>query len=302
MKILVTGASGFIGSKVLPLLLERYEADSIVALSSQNIDGVKTIDSMKYHFPDGYLQENGCGDVDVLLHIGAFIPKSTSDANEIDNSTSNINNTIKLMEELPGLQKMVFISTIDVYEDTDERISESIKTIPSTLYGWSKIYCEQVVKALCAKRNMTYEILRLGHVYGEGEEAYRKVMPLMIKNAINGETLHIYGDGKAIRSYIYIDDAARAIVKAIELEDSNVINVVGSEGVTVEELAVMIKKLSGDRVDIDYIPAQAKNRNYLFDNSRLKQRLISEFVPLCEGLEREYKYLISGSLERKMKS
>ena len=291
MKILVTGASGFVGSKVLKLLLDKYDRNSIIVLSSQNIDVIETIDSKGYNFPKGYLKENGCKDIDVLLHMGAFTPKSTVNANEVDNSTSNINNTIRLIEGLPKLKKIVFISTIDVYEDTTERISENTKTIPSTMYGWSKIYCEQAVKALCKQRNLTYEILRLGHVYGEGEEAYRKVMPLMIRNAIKGETLCIYGDGKAIRSYIYIEDVARAIVNSLELGESDIINIVGSESVSVEELALTIKKLSGNKVDINYIPTNIKNRDYIFDNSKLTQKLISDFIPFSEGIEREYKYL-----------
>ena len=297
MRILLTGTSGFVGSKVLKILLDKYDDNSIIALSSQNIDGIKTIDSLGYNFRKGYLCENGCKDVDVLLHMGAFTPKSTANANDINNSTSNINNTVKLIDELPNLKKIIFISTIDVYEETEECITESTKTIPSTMYGWSKLYCEQVVKTYCKQRNLTYEILRLGHVYGEGEEAYRKVMPLMIRNAINGETLNIYGDGKATRSYIYIDDVAKTIVNSLEVVESEIINVVGNEAISVEELALMIKKLSSDKVDIKYIPSKAKNRFYIFDNSKLTQKLISNFVPFREGLEREYKYL-----ERMIKS
>ena len=163
-------------------------------------------------------------------------------------------------------------------------------TIPQTMYGWSKLYCEQMIKAFAEQKNITYEILRLGHVYGEGEEKFRKVMPVMIKNAVDGNDISIWGDGEALRTYIYIDDVAQAIINSINYDKSDIINIVGNEAVTINELADMILRLSGNGIQITHCPSSLPNRNLIFDNSKLMTTLLSELVPLEKGLAREIEY------------
>ncbi len=291
MKIMITGATGFIGKKVLSALTSKYGSDSLICLSSQDIKGFNVIKHNNYSFDINYLSLNGCQNVDILIHIGAFIPKAAKDTNDIINTTSNITSTFTILSSnLPLLKKIIFISTVDVYSQVNDTLSESSLTCPQTMYGWSKLYCEKMIINHCKQNNLQYEILRLGHVYGEGEEAYRKVIPIMIGNAIEGNDLQIYGDGNAVRSYIYIDDVVSAIIQSIDICTDEIINIVGDEPVSVNLLAEIIKSFSDDNISIDHLPSSSPNYNYVFDNTKLKRYLITDLTPIKVGLKREYDY------------
>ena len=136
-----------------------------------------------------------------------------------------------------NLRKIIFISSLDVYGNTGESISEATPCTPESLYGLSKLYCEKMIEASCIDRNITYHILRLGHVYGPGEESYRKVIPVMIENAIKGLPISIYGNRETKRSFIYVKDVAKMITSAISLPESCIVNLVGSEPITLYKLA-----------------------------------------------------------------
>lgn len=292
MKILITGATGFIGKAVLEKLIKKYSSSDIIALSSKQIEGIRTIPSKGYAFSKEYLLENGCEDVEVLMHIGAFTPKSNHEVDNIELTTENVLSTKKVLESnLSKLKKIIYISTLDVYTNTDGFLDERSSTMPSGLYGWSKLYCEKMISNYCAQENIAYEILRLGHVYGPGEEKYRKVMPVMLQNAIQGKNLTIYGDGEAVRSFIFIDDVVTAIVRSIDLYTSEVINIVGSETITINELANMIRTYTNNQISIVYISSDIENINYIFDNSKMRRLLLSELTPLKIGLRQEYDYL-----------
>lgn len=294
MRILITGASGFIGKKVLDKLKNKHGASNIWILSGSR-NGIEAEDniiaSLDYRFDDSYFYKY---DFDVVIHIGAFTPKSSGDANNITASTSNIRNTETLINALgkcQTLKKIIFISTLDVYQEMDEVLTELTPTIPQTLYGWSKLYCERIITTFCTMKGIQYDILRLGHVYGEGEEKYRKVMPVMVKSAIKNEDIQIYGDGEALRTFIYIDDVADAIVNTVELADSDVINIVGNKAVTINKLASLIVNLAESESDIIHIPTENPNRNLVFDNKKLMSTLLSALTPLDEGLRNEIDYM-----------
>ena len=299
MKILITGATGFIGKSVLKKLLKRYaESDMIIISGAPNIEigKIRYVPSLDYNFDADYMCKMNV-DVDVIVHIGAFTPKSGNDVNEITKSTSNIQTTEKLLSAASychNLKKFIFISTLDVYAGTDEILSENTLTLPQTMYGWSKLYCEQMVKTFSKQHKVCYEILRLGHVYGEGEENYHKAIPVMIRNAICGRDISIYGDGKALRTFIYIEDAAEAIVNSVIYETSDVINIVGNEAVSIYELAEKIIKLTGRKSSVIHIPTEIYNKNLVFENRKLMNTLLSSFTPLEDGLKREINYMRKG--------
>ena len=290
MKILITGVNGFIGSKVLDSLKKMYCNDEIIALSSTPVENTRTILHNNYKFDKNIFLNNKCEDIDILIHIGAYTPKSGKSANLIEENTANIYNTQKLLLALNNLKKIIFISTLDIYKE-DDIITESTLENPISLYGWSKLYCEKMVQAYAKENDIVYQILRLGHVFGPGEEKYQKILPLTIKKVINNEDIEIWGDGKAIRTFIYIKDVVNAIVNSINLSESQIINIVGEEQVTITDLVRKIIEISQKNINIKYIPSNIPNRNLIFDNAKLKQYLIPNLTSLQDGLIKEYQYM-----------
>jgi hypothetical protein len=72
-------------------------------------------------------------------------------------------------------------TTIDVYEKSDQIISENNPTNPETLYGFSKLYCEKMIENWANANNKIVQILRLGHVYGPGEGLFKKIIPVTMQ-------------------------------------------------------------------------------------------------------------------------
>jgi UDP-glucose 4-epimerase len=140
---------------------------------------------------------------EVLIHVGAFIPKSGLQANAIEECNINISFMEKLLAlPLGKLKKLVYISTVDVYEPA-EMTTEETPTLPTTLYGWSKLYCERMGSIFAANHGIGCQILRIGHVYGPGEEKFAKFLPSAIMNIATGKAVQLWGDGSEIRSFIY---------------------------------------------------------------------------------------------------
>jgi nucleoside-diphosphate-sugar epimerase len=292
VKILITGCSGFIGKIVLQKAIQKYGADAIVALSSSVIEGVRTILHNNYHFNDTIFVDNNINDVDTLMHIGAFTPKDQLSANNIEKCNSNITSTQKLISlYLPNLKKIVYLSTIDVYETMDI-ITETTNEHPVSLYGYSKLYCEKMIQAFSEKYNLIYQILRIGHVFGPGEDAYKKIIPITIMRMFGNSNVQMYGDGSDIRTFIYIDDVADAILNSIDLNKSmGVINIAGEEQITIKNLIEKIAALNSTTINIDNMPSKQPRRNLIFNNAKMKNYLLSNLTKFDDGLKMEFDYM-----------
>jgi UDP-glucose 4-epimerase len=229
---------------------------------------------------------------EVLIHVGAFTPKNARQANAIAQCNSNINFTEKLLSlRFKSLRKVIYISTLDVYKPV-ELTTESTPTLPITLYGWSKLYCESMTAIFAETHNLPYQILRIGHVYGPGEEKYAKFLPKAIKNIVAGDAVELWGDGNEVRSFIYIDDVVAAILRAVNLnENVGPINVVGSKQVTIRELLNLLVEVSERSVSITQKEFHGFKRNYIFDNTKLLQHLLPVETDLRVGLKTEYIYM-----------
>jgi nucleoside-diphosphate-sugar epimerase len=276
MKILLTGASGFIGKAVKNKLIKKYGMDSIRVCSL-----------LSNYFMD-------CSDIEVVLHIGAWIPKTSADVNSILDSNSNISTTQKLLSfKFHNLKKIIFISTVDVYA-TQNLIDENSSISPVSLYGYSKFYCEKMIDAYAKQKSTGFQVLRIGHTFGPGEEAYKgKLIPLTICKVLNDEAIDVFGDGQAVRSFIFIDDVADAIVNAVELSaELGIINLVGDEKITINELVNKIINLSGKDIKTKHIISDTQNRNYIFDNTKLKKYLLPKLTSFNDGLKSEYEYML----------
>ena len=291
--ILLTGASGFIGKHLLKKLVSVFGKDSIVAFTSAPIEEAPYLLHNDYNFETDYFIKSGYGtQIDTIIHAGAFTPKSSKGANDVVKCTSNIATADKLLQaNLQNLKKIIYLSTIDVYGPA-EIISESSQLEPTSLYGESKLYVEKMITAWAIANEKLHQILRVGHVYGPGEESYQKIIPVTIQKILQEQPLQIWGTGKEIRSFIYIKDVVDAIINASKLDmDAGVINLVSSQKVTIAELVNKLVAVSGKIIVPEVIPSVMRGKDFIFDNSRMRTLLISNETVLDEGLLEEWTYL-----------
>lgn len=288
MKILITGASGFIGGQLVQTAAKRFGSTNVLALSSRPIENINTIiyDSSDFSIA----QKNYPQDIDIVIHAGSFTPKSHLESNDIHGCSSNIHFTEKLFHSnLPNLRSVIYLSTLDVYAPS-ELTDEETATLPKTLYGLSKLYCERMIQEAARARGITSQILRIGHVYGPGEEKYQKFIPNVMRDIIAGKPVELWGDGTALRSYIFIDDVIEAILASVPLDStSNIVNIVSGNAYPIKELLAKIIAISGKDVQVIQRSLTGENRDYVFDDRKCRNLLTKE-TELTTGLRSEYDY------------
>jgi len=294
--ILVTGATGFIGSHLVArlsevvgvklLLLSRQEQQS----TQNNIMWLK---GGLRQLNQEYWRSLNIDHIDYVFHLAAFTPKKSSEANLIDCAINdNISGTRALLQSLPGRpDRFVFSSTLDVYgqPESGEQLTESSRVSPPALYGASKLFCESLISSWAAETGCYCSILRYGHIYGPGEEQYGKLIPATIRNLLAGKAPVIYGDGSALRDYLYVGDAVEATIRAA-LVKGNIgpVNIVRGESVSLKEIVQLLIRLVGSDMGIDFFLDKPNGNSLRFDNNLMTRELGNwPMTALEEGLAAE---------------
>lgn len=295
--ILVTGASGFIGKHLLKFLTAKYGRENIVALTSQHIENVQCVLHNNYRFENDIFIKHGFENIETIIHAGSYTPKNGNEINNIHLSNSNISTTELLIgAHLPNLKKVIYLSAIDVYNSASIITEQSVES-PVSLYAHSKLYIEKMLQNWAIQENKVVQILRIGHVYGPGEEAYAKLIPETFRKILLNQDLTIWGSGEELRSFIYIDDLVKSITKSIEYtENLGVINVVGSQPISIINLVEKIKTIANSSVAIEKVEGNFKGKNSVFDNQKLLKFLLDKETKLYDGLLAEYQFMKQSKL------
>ncbi|MEK7611525.1 MAG: NAD-dependent epimerase/dehydratase family protein [Patescibacteria group bacterium] len=287
MKILVTGATGFIGKHVYAKLREQGYSVIGISKNGDQVNGILGVDIVKKEDLEKLFLNNR---FDLIFHLAAYIPKADS-KNYVEElfNCFNVNTlgTINLVEE--GLKhklgKLVFSSSASVYPEYPEKLPVSENEVcPRNFYGESKLLGEVYLGSLSRTHPFSCVSLRYSSVYGPGQ-SQRSVLPLFLGNAKKGGTLSVFGSGSRSQDFVYIDDVADVTIKAGLEGKCGVYNIGSGQETSMLELANGIVNVVGKgKVEISQEIGQ-DSRFYL-DISRAVEELgYTPAYSLSMGLE-----------------
>jgi dTDP-glucose 4,6-dehydratase len=229
--IFVTGGAGFIGSAFIHLVLEETTDVKIINFDALtyagNPENLKGLDAARHTFIKGDICDKTAvldalpEATEAIFNFAAesHVDRSISSASEF--VTTNVLGTQVLLDaaRARNVRRFVHISTDEVMgslpEDDTAFFTENSPLAPNSPYAASKAAAEHFVRAARETFGVDTIITRCGNNYGQ-RQFPEKLIPLMIANAMNDEPLPVYGDGRNVRDWIFVEDHARAIWLAYE--------------------------------------------------------------------------------------
>ena len=226
MKLLVTGGLGFIGSNFILKTLHENEGFDIVNVDAElagsnikNLSQVKNLENYEYvkgNITNRKLMEDLIKNCDVVVNFAAesFVDRSINDANPF--LVSNIRGAYTILDIITKQKKrMIQISTDEVFGSlSNETATEESKFNPSSPYAATKAAAELLINSYFATFNSDVIITRCTNNYGPRQFA-EKLVPKTIILAYHNKKIPIYGNGKNIRDWIYVDDHCDAVLSAL---------------------------------------------------------------------------------------
>lgn len=290
-KYFVTGGAGFIGSAFVRLVLDEEPDAEIINFDALtyagNLENLSDINCSSHKFIRG----NICSaddvvaalprDCDAIFNFAAesHVDRSIHSAEEF--LQTNVAGTQVLLDaaRAKGVRRFVQISTDEVMgslpDDSDEYFTEESPLQPNSPYAASKAAAEFMVRAARETFGVDTVITRCGNNYGP-RQFPEKLIPLMIANAMNDEPLPVYGDGKNVRDWIYVDDHCRAIWLAYKIGKNGEVYNIGArnEQQNIDVVNSLLDALGKPHSLIRFVADRlGHDRRYAIDPTKAESKL-----------------------------
>lgn len=311
--ILVTGGSGFIASHFINKYFSQYPDDIIVNIDAlyycarvENVDQVVR-DSDRYYFYHANIADSekiasilARHRISHVFHFAAQSHVQNSFSDSLQFTRDNIVGTHVLLEEIRKfiqagnvVQKVIHVSTDEVYGDSDVLKHEESAFCPTNPYAASKASSELISKSYFYSFKLPIIITRGNNVFGPNQFP-EKLIPRFIKQLRNGEPVTVQGDGSNIRDFLYIDDVVDAFLAIHERGEIGEIYNIGCDenmGKTVLEVAHTLIELVHSSKDyekhITYIEDRPYNDfRYTISNDKLKALGWQIQISFLDGLHK----------------
>jgi dTDP-glucose 4,6-dehydratase len=289
VRILVTGAAGFIGSNFVHYWLERHPDDAVVALdlltyagNRANLDGVDVpfvqADIADLDIVENVLREHA---IEVIVNFAAESHNSLAVIDPSLFARTNVLGTQLLLEAArkAELKRFHHISTCEVYGDLSldsrDAFTEESPYLPRTPYNASKAASDHYVRAYHETYGLATTITNCANNYGPFQFP-EKVIPLFVTNALDDRPLPMYASTQNRREWLHVRDHCRAIELALEQgAPGETYNVGSAVEASIEEIADRVLELTGKPESLKTIVPDrpGHDRRYLLDSSKISSEL-----------------------------
>lgn len=291
--ILVTGGAGFIGSNFVKYMLANYDYRIInydKLTYAGNLENLTDIEKHgNYIFVKGDICDAGIVEktlndfsIDTIVNFAAESHVDRSILGPKEFIVTNVIGTQTLLEAARkhGIEKYLQVSTDEVYGSLPEnrpdlKFTENNPITTNSPYSASKASADLLVNAYFHTFKMPALTTRCSNNYGPYQFP-EKLIPLMIAKAIDGEKLPVYGDGKNVRDWLYVEDHCSAICEVLHKgKAGDVYNIGGNnEWFNIDIVKIILKLLGKTEGQINYVKDRpGHDRRYAIDSSKIMNEL-----------------------------
>jgi len=300
VKILVTGGCGFIGSNFIRRVLAAREGSASVvnldkltyAANSANLEDLAS--RSDYRFVKGDIADPAAvrAAMEGCTHVVNFAAETHVDRSLLGDASfieTDVRGVFVLLEEARrrGIERFIQISTDEVYGTIPVgSFTEDSPLNPRNPYAASKAGGDRLAFSYWASYRLPVVVTRASNNYGPYQYP-EKLIPLFVTNALDDEPLPLYGDGRNVRDWLYVEDHAEAIDFLLDRgEPGETYNIAGgNEMENVEITRRVLRELGKPETLIRYVDDRpGHDRRYSLDAGRLARLGFSPATPLADGL------------------
>ena len=294
MRLLVTGAAGFIGSAFARLVAGEHEVVVLDKLTyagrRENLEGVE-VDFVEGAIEDPGVVREAMEGADAVVNFAAESHVDRSIAGQDPFALTHVIGTGVLLDVARevGVSRYLQVSTDEVYGSIDSgSFTEASPLDPSSPYSATKAAGDLLVSAHHHTYGLETVICRGSNNYGPRQHP-EKLIPLCVLNALHGDRLPVYGDGRQVRNWLYVDDFARAIGLVLEHgQPGQAYNVGGPEECENLDVVRRILTLTGQGESlIEHVTDRpGHDRRYSLSSDRVRELGWEAQTHLAQGIER----------------
>jgi UDP-glucose 4-epimerase len=306
MKTLLLGGNGFIGSHLSERLLS--EGHEVHVFDRQPERYRKPIEGIIYHIQDfgnRSLLSEVLTRIDIVFHLVSTTVPKTSNSDPAFDVMSNVVESIYLLEQCVKnkVRKVVYVSSGGAVYGSPAilPVQEDSPLNPESSYGITKLTIEKYLGLFHHLYGLDYVIVRPSNPYGERQnfEGDQGVISIFLGKIAKKQEISIWGDGNAVKDYIYITDLVNGIFKAaVSRTTHRIFNIGSGTGISINDIINRIAYVTGQPASFRYCSANAYDvTNIYLDISRAVEELSwKPSISLDEGLARTWNFVKQASV------
>lgn len=293
----VFGHSGLVGTNLCSVLLKKgHKVFGISRTNKNPVKGVKSFQvDLRYKEQVAFFMNKI--KPDVVYCLSANSSEARGQISPIDMTERNLLIFVNVLTAAINckVKRFIYTSSVAVYGEAGTPYKETGPLIPKDVYGVNKLAAEQILKILAKVYKFEYTIFRPHNIYGPGQnmnDPTKNAVALFMRRIMENQPYMLFGEGKMMRAFSYVDDVVDVFVEALGPKFANqTLNVGAEESISIKTLSDMIQDVMGKKGIVEMKPARPQEI-FLFLADHENQNKLTKYkaTPLKEGLTKTWKW------------